>query len=355
MVGGFLGANPQNITNIARTDEGSFIITPECEISSPAYKFRMDVDVINLTSKVIEVSLLIDWQEIKYHYLRNVLYVCTDNCGHNWKNYMGQTTGEGRYRFAIPIFPGRTKISASPRYLNSDVASLKAFCNKKPGILVSEHSAPSFIEPVWAFYLKKRPGEKRPLLLTVARCHPYETAGSFCLDGVVRGAALSSSYRERLLERFDLCLIPLLATNGVAVGYCQMNGVGSPGIDVSREWSESDALCHVIKEVVKGYTIAGYLELHNWMHPDRDGIKYANRWFTWKYLNQMQMLGAETKRFRPCFRRGLFSSKAFGIMRWIKETSGAVCLALEYPWHNRTCSQMSELGMKSVLAFTKVL
>ena len=209
--------------------------------------------------------------------------------------------------------------------------------------------------PIYSFSFRKDQNEKRQALLVVARIHPYETAGSYCLDGAIRKMLSNGEYLKEILINFDIILIPILTPDGVMKGFCRLNGSSEFGIDLGRQWSDLDPVCMAIKKLASARPIAGYIEIHNWMHHKIDGIKYLNFWKTNRFIRAMHKLQSPNKAWQKCLRHGFFSERLTGVKQWAKENTGAECMMVEYPWRERNVEDMSLLGFNTIQAFLKLI
>jgi hypothetical protein len=203
--------------------------------------------------------------------------------------------------------------------------------------------------PLQAFRIAGQ-GAPRPVLLAVARVHPYETAGSHCLQGALDAVLCDADYRSVLLRRFDWAVVPVASPDGVAAGYCRYSARNGLGFDASRQDREGEPLSRLVDHVASQGRLTGYLDIHNWMHGDVDGVRCRNRLGTWRFVRELRRLGARTKDWRATYRHGLLASSRRGVMARAAR-AGADCLALEYPWAGRTPADMAELGRKTLLAF----
>ena len=118
VTGSFPGGNPQDEGSIFQKGKNSFVVRPECELAdAPAYKFRMDITVVNSSQKPDEIYLQIDWNEPKYMYLRTGAYVRTVEYDNGWAYVNGtHLPGTNIIEIRLTVSPGKTDISALPRY-----------------------------------------------------------------------------------------------------------------------------------------------------------------------------------------------------------------------------------------------
>ena len=337
--------------------ENIFVVYPECETDdAPAYKFRMDLRVVNRSKNSEEMILQVDWDEPQYMHLRKGVYLNTIADGDKWGYINGShLAGTNIAEHTITVKPGTTEVSSQPRYSFTHMNSLWDLCQKKAFVTVEEIRNTHQGYPLYSFNFMKNTQKRRATLLAIGRIHPYETAGSYCLDGAVRTMLTNEEYREQILKRFDVVFIPIIAPAGVMRGFCRLNGCSGLGIDLAREWEDSDPVCETIRRVASERPIAGYLEIHNWMHSKIDGLKYLNLFKMNRFIGIMHKLHAPIKMWKKCLHYKILSEKLAGVKRWLRENTGAECMMVEYPWHGRTTEDMSLLGAKTIEAFVEFL
>lgn len=352
VLGSFAGGNPQATGAIRTIAPGSFLVKPFVEPDSSAYKFRMDVNVENPSGDRQGIELLLDWDEPTYMKYRNEIYTRTGPGLHDWKPIAGTPVpGSDTVRFNLTVPPGVTECAFQPRYGEREFHDLASFCGQSAAIDAIEWNGSDSGFPFIGFHCRRGPGReaaRRKCILAVGRVHPYETAGSYCLDGFLRHIAEDEAAAAGLLSRRDFLVFPVIGWDGVRKGCCRLNGHG--GIDLARTWDDRDEACRLISAVIGKYRIDGVLDIHNWMHPDLDGLKFTG-WNRARRFTAAMKPVVPRCRWKTAFRWGVLEAVPEGVMGRVKERTGARCLALEFPWKGRTPGQMKSLGVAAMQAF----
>ncbi|MEW5736238.1 MAG: hypothetical protein AB1921_15435 [Thermodesulfobacteriota bacterium] len=347
----FSGANPRSPDRVRKNPDGSVTVLPDYEPETPpGYRFRLDVDLKNRGADVDEALLRVLWDDARYMGLRRRIFIRRKG-GEGFSPVAAAPGGDGtEVLFRFPVPPGTTEVALLPRYGRDDLQALVSFCRGFSGFSLQEFSMEHGPLGVLCF----RSGGPRPAILVFGRIHPYETAGSFCADAIARAVCSDALFRQSVLSRFDLLVIPVMTPAGVHLGFCRRNGAPGGGIDLARQWEHKDPVCRAVAELADRQPIAGVLDVHNWMHQETDGIKFVNRWTAARFRAGLEGAAGKGRRFSGIFRRGLFAHRPGGVAGYL-QGRGAFCLMTEYPWAGRDENEMAELGRRSLLSFCRLL
>ncbi|MGZ8515803.1 MAG: M14 family zinc carboxypeptidase, partial [Chitinophagaceae bacterium] len=196
----------------------------------------------------------------------------------------------------------------------------------------------------------ERPARKN--LLAVARIHPYETSGSYCAEGILDAFHRPSPITRDMLVRYNLYIVPMISPDGVFHGYGKLTTPG--GIDLSKSLDMADASCVLLKALIDEVRPSVYVEFHNWMFKNVDGIYFMNYLQSRKFIRSMPSQDEFEKRWRPILRRKILSTPCFGFKKYCKENFHSVSVCLEYPWFGRSPEHVKTLGMHSIMALSKM-
>jgi len=343
----FEGANPFKNYEIKQIDSHSIKVVPFCEDEMVAYKFRLDLKLVNSGDKDEKVTLIVDWKDHTYNHLRDTLYLKTT--GQRWKTINGLVNGQ-KITASIELPPGKSYLTLNPKYdLNDQYHFLKNISEdhhlKKKTIGYTPGN-----RPIWIV----KTGIGKKTILISARVHPYETAPSFIIEGIID--YLGSRAGLKIFNEFNFVVIPMMAPDGVAEGCCRMSSL-KKGVDLSREISSDDKLTNIYLKLIDEIKPALYLELHNWMFRDVDGMFYLNGYDSFR-LKQEFKKHMNTK-FRKKWKIGLnfpFRALKPGGLKWYcKQIHEAKVLTLEIPWFGRTTTNMHDFGRIVPIALSKIL
>lgn len=345
----FDGANPAQPGRIIQTEGNDYTILPFSEDDDPNYKFRLDVKIINRSSDLQPLNLTIDWQETKFNHLRNYCY--TRSGDNPWQYVPLECTG-AKTHSSIKVPPGETYLCLHPKYNYEDCSD---FINKLPenkGIGKKTIGVSPGGRKLW---LLKRRGNGRSgkRILILARVHPYETAGSYCAEGIAQRITGNGATDGTPLDKCDIYLIPMANPDGVSNGLCKKTAVD--GIDLSKSnGTPNDGTWALLEKAAASIKPHVYCEIHNWMFKDTDGIYFLNRLQARRFVKNMPPQRPFGKKWKVILRRRLFSIAPHGFKKYCRERFGSTCLCLEYPWFGRSAGDMRKLGADSLEALAKL-
>jgi len=350
---GFPGANPSDPGRVTPMGDNTFTVYPFVESGGgAAYHFRCDM-LLDCGPSWARVELKLDWQEPHYMPLREFVYHCPEEKG-EWIAHPGTMEGETVRSFPLELGPGRHFVCAQPRYGLENLQRLEGLCQDGHVVRVETWKGDLGRNPVKSFELSRGFDSGRDLILVMGRAHPYETAGSFCLDGVVRAAVTDEEYREELLSKFDWVFVPVASPDGVVEGCCRL-GAARGGLDPCRSWEPESPLGTLVRHLLRNRRIRGYLDIHSWMHGDVDGVGYLNALHMRRFTRLMDVSYSGCKPWKHRLRGRVIPYRMGGTMAVVRKRSGAVCAGLEYPWKGRGVECMERLGRCTMRAFAETV
>lgn len=342
--GTFDGGNPQDSKMIVRLGENEFRVLPESEDGEPGYKFRLDIILDNQSDVEVASKLVIDWQESRFIDLKNILFCKSPNKG--WKALRAQT-GTTNTFLTLDIPPGKTQLTLNPSYNYGDY--LEFITNMVPPECFQRELLFTTTEGRQIYLLKSpsRAKTKKRILVT-ARVHPYETAGSYCVEGILENYGKAEKPVE--LADVDLWIIPMVCPDGVANGLCRLNEKGAP--DLSREIDFDYGLCKAYVDAIESIRPHLFIEFHNWMIREGDGIFYLPWWQMNRILRNLdkRTQTSEKRTWVKGLRYGVLKRHPKGLQRFAQERCGSRCMTIEFPWYERDEQEMRWLGWNTLLA-----
>ena len=349
--GNFDGGNPKDQNSIIQTAPDTFTIYPYSEDNDPNYKFRLDVQANNDVRETKRLHLFIEWKEPQFNHLRNYIYAKHEE-EVDWTLYPMSVEDTGTWG-DIDVEPGITHLCMHPKYNYQDYIN---FINKIPsnGIIKKEliGKTPEGRD-LWLLKISNENPVPKKKILFVSRIHPYETSGSFCVEGIVDYFLSKGS--ELLCDVFRdvaIYLLPMANPDGVYHGLCKLTA--PDGIDLSKQVDTSDSNSTLLVKCIDEVRPDVYCEFHNWMFQELDGISFLNWLQTKRFIRNLHSKKLFNKNWKIHLRKIFFSISPHGFKKYCRDKFGSICLCLEYPWRNRNIEDMKKMGIDSLMALTKI-
>lgn len=349
VIGDFESGSPQGKDAISRITDNAFLVKPFCEDDQVNYKFRLDVIINNESLKTQSVDLVVDWNDTTHSRYRDTYYA--KGPGSEWQAVHGIVQG-ALTRLSLSVQPGKTHLSLNPNYSYSRYIDFVDKFSSRPGF--SRMLLYSTERGREVHVLSVRTGSKASKrILITARTHPYESAGSYNIEGIVEGVAKMGCHGR--LKGYELWIVPMVCPDGVADGLCRLNRVGSP--DLSREINIHDDLSRAYMALLDEIKPHLFLEFHSWMLREHDGIFYLSAIATASTILRMRM--RTSPRVRKPWLRGLdhfvIKRKPLGLKQYAEEQIGAKSATVEFPWFNRSPDDMKMLGFHTLLSMVPIV
>jgi hypothetical protein len=345
ILGGYEGANPQRAERIKRLGGDRVRVAPESEDGDSNYKFAFEIKVKNHAEAVRALCLDVDWQEppqVGTKYMANRVSIFVQHNGYAWQEIRGQLDGDHvHFRLAIP--PGTSRIGLHPSFGRHELEAFLAQAATLAGAKRITFGQTAEGRPLEAAMLPAL-DRAETCLLGIGRFHPYESAGSYCIWGILD--LLASARGETLRKKRTFVLVPVANPDGVAHGLCKLTAW--EGVNLSAEGNKSNdptacALRGLIAGVGSASQRAVLLDAHGWMNQE-DGLwvyraslegailaqldqdLFPNGWRT--YVRDATAPGPSTGDLRQ------FAAMHLGI-----ETA-----VISVPWFGRSPAQMRRIG-----------
>jgi hypothetical protein len=348
VTGCFEGGNPQEKNAVSRISGNVFLVKPFCEDNQINYKFRLDVAIDNDCIQANTVNLVIDWDDSIYGQYRDTFYVREPDS--EWRPVQG-TVSKHITRLNFPVLPGRTYLALNPSYNYSQYIELEKKISSKDGFSKRLLYTTDLGREVHLLTFGPA-GKRAKRVLITARTHPYESAGSYCVEGILEG--ITKMGLNSLLNECELWIVPMVCPDGVADGLCRLNRIGSP--DLSHEIDVQNDLCRAFMDLIDEVKPSLFLEFHNWMLKNHDGIFYLSAWDMANTILRMYMRTNSTVR-KPWI-RGLdnfvFKRKSSGLKQYAAEKFGTKTATVEFPWFNRSPNDIRILGLQTFLSILPI-
>lgn len=337
------GGNPQQPSAIERLGANRFRVRPYSEDGDANYKFALNVRLANDGHEPDPVALEVDWADEEYMEARRFLYV---GSGDHWR--LTPTVLSGPVSTAnLLLSPGECSVGLSPAYGLSDYETWAA-----------ESSAAAYRRRVAGLSNEGREihayelGDGGIAVLVTGRYHPYETASSFCLEGMMDWLAGSGAEQEALLSQHTFTFVPLPNPDGVFAGLCKRTAVH--GVDLSHEGAQGrDGTNRVLLGIIDAVRPQAFLDIHGWMYLEQDGLHYLDDGLGERFATHL----ADHPLFVGNKWKGTTGDdQAAGSIRArAHQLHGSRPLAVSYRWPGRSVPQMRAMGGPTLAAFCAAL
>jgi len=336
--GNFEGGNPQDPNSIKLLGAAEFAVYPFSEDEDPVYKFRLDVVIANNGGENAGVHLAVHWGDEEFIGYRNVVYLRSGPG--SWRAHEGRVVGDV-VEFELDVAAGETHVTLNPVYGYGDYLSCVRRC-EKAGVWNTELMARTGQgRDIWLF---ERAGKRaKPTVLILARTHPYETAGSYCAEGILFEIERNGPSR---FGDANLFVVPMVCADGVAGGMCKLDRVG--GEDLARSQNTTHPVIGSQFELVDRIRPDFVIDFHNWMIPDRDGLFYERPMWMRSFARRMNRRNKTTRRWNIGSRHILFPRQPDGVKAYAQRRWRSRCMTVEFPWRGREIEQVRGLGVDAL-------
>ena len=346
VTGAISGGNPRNLEAI-RYRDGVYHIEPWSEDGDANYKFHLLVEIRNGGARPVDVPLEIEWADIRYASLRDQMYASS---GDGWRLLVGAIDGSA-VRARVRAAPGSTLVSLHPAYRDADHQRLLQRSVAAGAVhSVEGKSAAGADIDMLRFGDAAR---SQPIVLVSSRVHPYETAASFCVEGIID--TLTGPRGREILERFQVAVIPMANPDGVEGGLCKRVGPGGPNPE--KGLGSGDPTASALQNAVDRLRPASLLELHGWMNRPADGLSVYDRALAGRFVEEFARVDLQ-KGPRRDWREGDHTSgpdDPTDVRQYARRAHASRVLVLSFGWIDRDVNTMKNLGGASLFALTSAL
>jgi hypothetical protein len=365
VITGFDGACPFSDEGVSCLEDGSFEVRPMWRPSPGASEedpavggSRFSIKVENGSAEDELFNCFINWEDrgrkrLHYH---DCVYILRPG-DNGWRMFPAEIEFPGA-RLTVSLPPGISHIDCSPYY---GYGMALEYMREKAGRFGARFSAIG----------KSAEGREIPLLLIddpagwknktdmvfMARNHAYETAGSFCAEGMIDFLLSDSDDARYFRAAFRFHFLPMTNPDGAHNGMSRLTA--PKGADLNRSIEQDDDAWRAIKSYLDKTRPGMLLNIHNWMSKTEDGLFANTRRFAEKFKSLMPDQTQRGKYWKVEWTE-LFLEKAGAEVakkewsswkNYVREEFGAVALTLEFPWFGRSPSDMRETGKKALTAF----
>lgn len=177
--------------------------------------------------------------------------VCLSEDGRNWRVIPTDNSSGVSVRFSVTMTGPRLYVARLEPYRLSDLEKFLASIRPHPLVAITPIGRTVQGRELELVRVGREDAPYRVFLR--ARAHPWEPAGNWLIEGLVRKLLRGDNEAQRLLERTCYYLLPMANKDGVANGRTRFNAQGK---DLNRNWDRP-----AVQELVpENYALEQWLE-----------------------------------------------------------------------------------------------
>jgi hypothetical protein len=374
IVVGFEGSCPHSLQGVRREGPQRFRIFPSWrEIpgrgeDAVGRSTRLGFKVVNTGHAPRPVELLIDWQ---YHqapakdvpqfpggvaeYMSYRDFVVVRGPGQpGWRTVMADGDDSvGCVRMTVA--PGETEIHWHPDYTYTQGEQFVESLRGNPLVRVEKLGQSDDGRNLWLLRISDdSPRPKKPALM-YARCHAYESAGSYSMEGMVGWLLSGEPYAVRAVREYEFYVIPMINPDGVYRGMAKLT---SPqGVDPQFMTPTTSSVQRAMKQVMDRVKPVLHVDLHNWQSKYYDGALFLDaalleRFF--RYMPDQIALGKQWRDRVPMPPPPKPPGKELAFV-YCQRMYHPTAVTFEWSWFGRTPDDVRTAGRTALWALLRAV
>ncbi|MDD2711086.1 MAG: M14 family zinc carboxypeptidase [Verrucomicrobiae bacterium] len=352
------GACPHSEKAVERQEAQTFLVRPGFRRrpgnseEGPGMGSRLSVNIRNAGSKTIPFTLIADWESPARVLHHDYGYIRHDREA-EWRMIPGRRK-ETRVVYRFDLRPGLTRLGLYPEYSHGQCRRfVDGMKRRRVEVRVAGWSREG--RDIWLLRFPS-PNPLAADFFIQARDHAYETAGSYCAEGIA-GFLLSDDPLNRYLrEKFNVWMVPMTNPDGVFNGMSRLTW--EQGADMNRVVTVSDASHAVLKEVLDEARPAVFMNIHNWTDKFTDGLLCNETDVAGRIRRLMPDDGEHHKGWRietleDWLRANRKRSVPKSSQSWkdyCRERFNATGVCFEFPWFDLNTAAMRKKGARAFAA-----
>ncbi len=368
IITGFDGACPFSATGVSVLPDDSFEVRPSWRKSpgiseeAPGCGNRFSIKVENSDNTHKVFRCFINWEDHTQKRLNLHDWACVlfPGAGEAWQIFPTQLRPSGA-NLEISLPPGITHIAMSPYYSYGMCVEYLKSKAEKPGAKYFSIGSSQETREIPALILQPASSTKQIQdIMIMARNHAYESAGNFCCEGMIDFLTSTIFRAKELRKKYRFHFLPMTNPDGVHNGMCRLTA--PQGADLNRCREQDDDAWRSIKNYLDEVKPELFINIHNWLYKDTDGLLGNSREFTEKFAQLMPDMYHEGKHWYKEWielfleKQNLesVSDKTRSWKDYVLDNFNATAACLEFPWFGRSCQRMREIGRQSLTTFIDV-
>ena len=359
IVTGFDGSCPRSLDDVRKDARDRFTVFPartyQQGISNEwkAAGGRFYVRLVNPEDAPCHATVTADWRpatetadNYDFGFVRPEAQV-------EWR--MAPGIGDGAcVRYELDLAPGMTELGLYPAY-NTQLCRRFVERAKSQGVEVDVVGKSREGREMWLLSIASR-NPDAPNFLVQARDHAYETAGSYCVEGILRFLLSRDPVADYLRSKFNISILPMTNPDGVYNGLSRRTW--EKGADMNRVHTEPDPAHDAVKKVIDRTRPLLYMNIHNFTAKFKDGLYAHDRSVGEKIMQHMPADAAHHKRWEVATHEDYLKAENVSETpkhkqswkNYCADNFNAVCVTFELPWFGRETAAMRRTGRDAFTA-----
>ena len=366
IITGFDGSSPHSDAGVRQDGENKFTVYPSwrevagIDEESIGNGSRFYIRIKNDSSQTTEVFISADWETPKR--IEHHDYGFTRHESENeWTQVIGIHNEETKIDYQLNIKPGITELGLVPAY---NVEKLTNFLDKirEKGLNVETIGKSGQGRDLNLISISSE-NKNASNFFIQARDHAYETAGSYCVEGIVDFLYGNSNTAEELRSKFNFYIVPMTNPDGVYNGLSRLTY--EAGFNNDRlYWNNGPGPeAKVLLEILDRLKPAVYMNIHNYAMKFIDGLLTCESSdFVEKIIKKLPADQEHHKEWfimidkEWCEKNNYkeYPMNCWGGKNYCKNKFDTVSVIFELPWFGRNTSLMKERGVRALTAFALV-
>jgi len=350
LITGFDGSCPHCAEEVKRDADNKFTVFPGY-LQDGSCRFYIRIE--NSEKQSASVEIIADWQieKLMAHHDHGYIKFSEEE----WQFIPGVKIGGSKIKYSLDVPPGISELALSPEY---NYETCEKFINKldNNGVKTTVIGQSEEGRDIWMIEFPST-APKTENFFIQARDHAYETAGSFCVEGIVELLNSDEMIARYLRSKFSFYIVAMTNPDGVYNGMSRLSR--DKGADMNRVFTEADKAHDTLKSSIDRIAPKVHMNIHNWTHKFIDGLLVNDETIKEKILNLFPADSAHYKKWlvethADYLKNNNLSATPKECISWknyCKEKFGAYGVNFEFPWFGLNTSDMREKGKRALISF----
>ena len=355
---GFDGSCPHSRRGVKRDRKGHFTLYPWVRKTKGINEevagcgSRLSTRIRNKGSRTLKTVLTVDWSTDKRTGGHDLGYIRREG-EDEWTMIPGVRSGSiVKYHLEVPA--GVMELGLYPEY-NCSMCRQYVKRLESLGVEVEKIGKSRQKREIWQISFPSK-NRKAGNFFIQARDHAYETAGSYCVEGVTDFLVSGLPLANYLRSKFNIYIVPMTNPDGVYNGMSRLTW--ERGADMHGSHAQRDAAHETLKRAVDKVRPLVHMNIHSWTHKFVDGLLANEQNILEHILEHMPADHAHYKRWHLQTPTAWLKAREKRINHearknwkdYVREEFNAIGVIFEFPWFMRNTADMREMGRRAFIA-----